>query len=247
MRYVITTPEQVRFSLPIAGLASRAVAWTVDQLILWALRLVVLLELGNTGEVGVAMVLLLIFGVDFGYYVVFELMQGGRSPGKRWMALRVVSARGGRLTFADVMIRNLLRPVDTLPFAMTLGGLVAWADPLGRRLGDMAAETLVIRDVRGRVPQEGAADPRRANSFAADAALRQRVLARVSREDRDLIYDLAMRRDTLDPGVRERLFADAAALYRRKFALPEEGTAHLSDEQTVLNLAMMLRGATFKA
>ena len=84
----------------------------------------------------------------------------------------------------------------------------------------------------------------RVNSFNADAALRNRVLTRVTREERDLIMDMVLRRDQLDPGVREELFSGAAAHFRSRLALPED-FGHLSDEQTVVNVALVLQEARF--
>ena len=83
----------------------------------------------------------------------------------------------------------------------------------------------------------------RDNSFAEDPLLCRRVRARVSREERDLIYDLVQRRDQLDPAVRDELFAQAAGYFRRRYGLPAD-LEHLSDEQTVINLALVIQGST---
>src|SRR5205807_2631491 len=114
----------------------------------------------------------------------------GQSPGKRLFQIRVISARGNKLHFTDVLIRNLMRPVDLLPFAMVTGGVVAFIDQWHRRLGDMLADTIVIRHVRQQLPQSLANAKTRVNSFQTDAALRSRILMRVTRDERDLILDL---------------------------------------------------------
>ena len=238
-QYRITTPEQVTFRFEVAGLATRAMAWLLDQVLAWAIRLGIVLGLAQAGEAGIALILLMLFLVEFGYYVVFELWWGGQSPGKRALGIRVVSASGATLTFPDVMIRNLLRPLDTLPAAMALGGVTAFLDRYNRRLGDIAADTLVIRDARPILPQALVAGRGRDNSFRADPAVRTRILARVTREERDLMLDLMHRRDELEPAHREALFQEAAAYFRTRYGLPE-GLEHLSDEQTVLNLALVV-------
>ncbi|MFP4055242.1 MAG: RDD family protein [Candidatus Brocadiia bacterium] len=244
-RLCITTPEQVHFHYEVGGLVSRAVAWLLDQVILTIARVaVVLVVWGRGGHVGAAVVLLAVFVLDFGYYLYFELRAAGRSPGKRVLHLRVISARGGRLRFADVLVRNLLRPVDTLPAAMLLGGVVAFVDPLRRRLGDLAAETVVVREAPVALPQALVAQQARANTFQADPAIRGRILARVTRDERDLILDLMMRRDDLEPSVREELFRSAADYFRSRYSLPQD-LDYLSDEQTVLNLALVIQGAKF--
>lgn len=239
-QYRITTPEHVSFRYHVAGLVSRAMAWLLDQLVLRLAQAAVLFALGTTGTVGFALVLISFFAIDFGYYVVFELWWAGQSPGKRVMGLRVVSGSGAALSFHDVMLRNLVRPIDALPLVMTVGGAVALLDRYHRRLGDLAAGTLVVRDRRLSIPEALRHDAGRDNSFRADPAIRQRVLARVTREERDLMLELMLRRDTLEPEARERLFGAAAAHFRHRYGLPESHE-HLTDEQTVLNLALLVQ------
>jgi uncharacterized RDD family membrane protein YckC len=245
MRYQITTPEQVHFHYEIAGLASRAMAWALDQLILWAARIAVAFAFiwGGFG-IGLALIILGVFLLDFGYYQFFEVFWAGQSPGKKVFKIRVISGHGGKLRFPDVFLRNIMRPFDTLPYAMGLGGVVAYLDPLRRRLGDKVAETLVVRDVRVELPQSVLTQQTRVNTFEADGAIRSRILARVTREERDLILDLMLRRDGLDPSVREDLFSQAAEYFRERYGLPED-LDYLTDEQTVLNLALVLQHTKF--
>src|SRR5690606_11178266 len=98
--------------------------------------------------VGLAVSLFLIIGflIDFGYFTVLEIRWRGQTIGKRMFRIRVTSSEGLRLSGNDVLLRNLLRAIDTLPYFMTLGALVASIDPYRRRLGDLAAGTVVIRD-----------------------------------------------------------------------------------------------------
>lgn len=242
-QYHLTTPEQVRFRFEVAGLVSRAMGWLVDQLILWTLRLALIFALAPGGHVGVAVVMVLIFVLDFGYYAYFELRHAGQSPGKRAFGLRVIAASGARLGFAEVMIRNLLRALDTLPYLMMLGGAVAMADRWHRRLGDLAAETLVVRDVRAALPEPLRHASMRDNSYYHDPRIRQRILSRLTRPERDLLFELMLRRDDLEPVMRETIFTEAASYFRDRFALPT-ALDHLSDEQTVLNLALVAQSDT---
>lgn len=238
-QYLITTPEQVHFRYQVAGLVSRAMAWVLDQLLLMVVRVAAFFLLAWFGLYGIALLLVLYLLLGFGYYVVCELYMAGQSPGKKVFHLRVIADNGGRLTFAHVMIRNLIRPLDTLPFAMLLGGTVAWLDGYQRRLGDLAAGTLVVRDARQIVPQALRAQHGRDNSYQSDPAVRGRILARITREQRDLIFDLMHRRDQLEPEVREDLFAQTAAHLRTACQLPADHD-HLTDEQAVLNVALVL-------
>jgi uncharacterized RDD family membrane protein YckC len=244
-RYRITTPEQVAFHYAVAGVVERCMAWFADQLLIWSGYIVIILLFAQLGgSASVALIILGIFVLDFSYFVLFELYWAGQSPGKRMFKIRVIAARGNRLTFNDVLIRNAMRPIDSLPFSMVVGGTTAVVDRWHRRLGDIVAETIVVRDAKQSAPAAIASEKARVNSFAADAALRSRVLTRISREERDLVIDLVLRRDQIEPAVREDLFGQAASYFRSRLALPDDAN-HLSDEQTIVNLALLIQDAKF--
>lgn len=246
-KHRIATPELVQFHYETAGLATRSMAWLLDQVIITAFRVVIIAGLIlSRVSLGIALGFVMLFALDFGYYVLFEMKEAGQTPGKRALGLRVVSARGGILCFGDVFVRNLLRPLDTLPLCMLLGGTVAFLDPLRRRLGDLAAETLVVRDARNAIPEMALAQQSRVNTFQGDPAVRGRILSRVTREERDLIFDLVLRRDQLVPEARQELFRMAAGRFRERYSLPGD-LDHLSDEQTVVNLALVLQKDRFTA
>ena len=101
---------------------------------------------------GTLFIILGIFILDFSYFVYFELRWAGQSPGKRRFGIRVISTRGTQLRFTDVLIRNLMRPIDMLPFAMLMGGCTCLIDHWHRRLGDLVADTIIIRDVKKALP-----------------------------------------------------------------------------------------------
>ncbi len=77
------------------------------------------------------------------YFLVSEAMFGA-SPGKYWMRLKVVRLDGGPLGLGDVIVRNLLKPIDFLPVLYLLGGLLVLVTPGAQRLGDLAAGTTVV-------------------------------------------------------------------------------------------------------
>ena len=248
-RWRIDTAERIAFQYEAAGMATRLSAWLYDQAILMALRVAAVFVLLSSGARGAPLFFLAMFALDFGYFLVWEQYGDGRSLGKRRFGLRVVASDGGRLAFSALTLRNLLRPVDMLPLgllagatipATALGGaLSSFFDRAARRLGDLAAGTLVVVDRPLRLDAPPTALKSRENTFQRDAALRHRILARATRGERDVIFDLALRRDALDPASRDALFARAAAYFRRRYGLPD-ALAFLSDEQTVLNLALVL-------
>ena len=249
--WTFTTPEQVVFRRHAAGMGSRAAAWALDQVIILGLFILIvsaIAGLGGAGEaahgVVVALVVLIKFMLDFGYSVWFELFRSGQTPGKKALGLRVISAHGGALLPESCMLRSVARVLDSpLPFFAPLALLVMALDPWHRRMGDFLGGTLVVADVRAAAPAALEAARQRHNSYAGDAAVKARVLSRATREERDLLADLLDRRDALDPAARDALFSRAFAHFSARYALPEQ--AHLSDEQAVLNLALIVLGETF--
>lgn len=241
LRYRVTTPEQVCFSYQLAGLFTRAIAYLIDTVAMVATIIgAVFLCAAVPGVFGAVLLLLIIFATFLGYFIVFESLWSGQTPGKRAMQIRVMNASGGRLSLTNVVIRNLIRVVDMLPVLMFLGGVTAFWDTHHRRLGDMAANTIVVRDRKSGLPKAVVRRESRHNSFRTDPALRSRIITRIGRAERDLIIDLTLRRDQLDTPVRERMFADLAAHCRRLLGL-EDKNEYLSDEQTVINIALILQ------
>lgn len=247
LQYRITTPEQVQFHYQIAGLVSRGMAWALDQLIVTAAFIAAAMALGFMGEIGFVFILLIKFTLDFGYYTYFELLRRGQTPGKQVLKIRVMPAKGGQLRFSDVMTRTMFRVIDNtamMPFVGAVGAIIAMIDPYSRRLGDLAADTIVVRDAQVELPAPVVAGRGRVNAYAENAGIRNRILQRVTREQRDLIFDLMLRRDDLEPDDREAIFHRAAGYFRKQYNLPSD-LDYLSDEQTVLNLALILAETRF--
>lgn len=150
----IETPENVRFAYEIAGIGSRFMAALVDTTLILLLQLTVFVPLllftnlldesGWSVLLGVAV--FISFVLLWGYYIFFEALWNGQTPGKRWVGLRVVQLSGLPMTFSEVIIRNLVRVVDFLPGAYGLGVITMFFQAQSRRLGDLAAGTLVVFD-----------------------------------------------------------------------------------------------------
>jgi len=99
----------------------------------------------------VGALLLLMFALEWGYFVASETLMSGRSVGKRALGLRVVTLDGLPVSFGSSMLRNLLRAADFLPSGYAVGLLTMTLDPRFRRLGDWAANTMVIVEERPRL------------------------------------------------------------------------------------------------
>lgn len=153
----VETPEHVTFRVNVAGPSRRAVAYVLDLLIRGGAFLVLALLASMAGfdvdlegwSTGVMLVVA--FGLEWGYYIVFESLWSGQTPGKRAMSLRAVKEGGVPLTFLDVVLRNLLRGADWLPAFNVVGLIVMAFDERFRRLGDLVAGTMVIAESRGHI------------------------------------------------------------------------------------------------
>jgi len=149
---VVATPERVSFDYQVAGLGTRAIAQTLDLLIVAAILLAVFFAaaaLGlaaGSGDIFIRFMVLGSFFLLFGYFWVSEAIWSGQTVGKRVFRLRAIGDRGERLTFGQVGIRNVVRIVDFLPYGYGVGLVVLFVNGKGKRLGDLAAGTIVVKD-----------------------------------------------------------------------------------------------------
>lgn len=154
------TPEQVKISLRTAGLGSRAVALLLDSLIMLACFLAVILAIGlglimsgnefegQLDDLALALMLIAIAALIGGYYIIMEYYYSGQTLGKRWTGLRVIQENGQPLTLLSSIIRNTIRLIDFLPAFYFLGAGWMFFNAKDRRLGDLAAGTVVVLDTR---------------------------------------------------------------------------------------------------
>ncbi len=142
--HVVDTPEGVDLSLRVAGPVARAFAWLVDSGVRAAIWAAMAIALGSLGRFGGGLFLVSSFLIWWLFPVIFEVYANGRTPGKRLLGLQVVHEDGTPVGWNASMIRNLLRFVDFLPmfYAVGLGAMLI--DRSFRRLGDLAAGTLVV-------------------------------------------------------------------------------------------------------
>jgi uncharacterized RDD family membrane protein YckC len=161
----IETPEHVLFSCHLAGPGRRALAYFLDLLVRAAIVTAVALPLliaapGNaTSGWKIGALLLLMFVLEWGYFVACEMLMSGRSLGKRALGLRVVTRDGLPVSFGGSVLRNLLRAADFLPTGYAVGLVTMALDPRFRRLGDWAADTMVIFEERPRLRDPIRLDP----------------------------------------------------------------------------------------
>ena len=147
---IVISPENLELRLPLAGPASRALAWLVDCSILVSLLSVAVGCVSFFSILGQDVVWALLLAVGFvlvnGYFVYFEVMGNGQTPGKRALGLRTLRCDGRSLTLRDSFLRNLLRTVDWMPWGYSFGVVVMLAGSKRQRLGDFVAGTVVVRE-----------------------------------------------------------------------------------------------------
>ena len=175
-RHQVETPEGIDLVLRPAGLLPRSLAFAIDLLIRGAILLGAFIVLALLGQFGAGLGTLLYFLVNWWYPVLFEVLYQGRTPGKKALGLRVVHDDGTPVGWASSLTRNLLRFVDMLPFAYCLGAVSCLSHPAFKRLGDLAAGTLVVySDEPAKRPQLPEAEAERA-PFALGLAEQRAVL-----------------------------------------------------------------------
>ncbi len=142
----VETPEGVELHLRPAGPVVRSLALLADQVVIWVGLLLGLLGLAFLGPLGMGLWLMLVFVSQWLYPVFFEVLGEGRTLGKRWFKLRVLMEDGRPVGWAPSLIRNLLRFVDALPGAYTLGLASVMLTRNFQRLGDLVAGTVVVHE-----------------------------------------------------------------------------------------------------
>jgi len=223
---VVATPERVSFDYQVAGLGTRAIAQVLDILIIGGILTAVYFVALAIAVVGSATATLVAvigsFVVIFGYFWVSESLWSGQTVGKKAFRLRAVGDRGEPLTFAQAGIRNIVRIVDFLPYAYGVGLIVLFVNGKGKRLGDLAAGTIVVKDSdhvwlwslpAARLPA-GAPPPAYAAASAAELTLR-----RLDPELRRFVSSYARRRPQLSLEVRVQLATQVQSSLRT--ALPD--------------------------
>jgi uncharacterized RDD family membrane protein YckC len=136
-------PEGVRLEFRLAGPVVRAAAWAIDMAIRIGIYLLMAMVLGFLGGVGMALILIGLFLIEWFYPVVYEI-RNGATPGKRAMGILVIQDNGVPVTPAASVIRNFLRIADFLPFLYAAGLITMLCNREFKRLGDLAAGTLVV-------------------------------------------------------------------------------------------------------
>jgi uncharacterized RDD family membrane protein YckC len=155
-KLIIETPEQTALEFPLAGIGSRSLALAIDTLLQIGVLIVLGIIAGIISVAGFfpqfgkqwtyAILILAAFLLQFGYFSFFETIWNGRTPGKRWTHLRVITDSGRPIGAQEAILRNLMRIVDSLPSIYAIGIITSLISPQNKRVGDYLAGTVVIHE-----------------------------------------------------------------------------------------------------
>ena len=253
-RLDVATGESVAFSYELAGLGSRFLALAIDLAIQIGIAFAAVAILAWIGSgvprasavktesdpaltrfvvaVLIGIAVFAAFLLFFGYFIIFEWRWGGRTPGKRMLGIRVVRDGGFPLDFTASVVRNVVRLAELGLGFYAVSAIATVLSPANRRLGDMAAGTIVVRDNRfERLTASGL----RERLDAADLPDRDDAVVRdLGEAERDLVRRYAARRETLPVAARVKLAATIAAVVRPKLAA---SFAHLDDDDLLVHVA----------
>ncbi|HTC42765.1 MAG TPA: RDD family protein [Candidatus Acidoferrales bacterium] len=208
-KLTIDTPEQTSLEYPIAGLGSRFLAILADTAIQIVLGFIVLIvgviigagvaTLGGLApQWALAIVILLIFLLNSGYFALFEIFWNGQTPGKRYAQIRVIKDDGRPIGAYEAIVRNALRLVDMLPAMYGIGLLSIFVSRQSKRLGDFVAGTVVVHEktLEGVRPYV---------ETKIDDTLPPIDTTKVTLDEVRLIETFLNRRDSLEPAVRTNM------------------------------------------
>jgi uncharacterized RDD family membrane protein YckC len=208
-RLAIATPEGVEVELTLAGVGSRFIAGAFDFTIQIAVIIALAVILQPAGDAGAALFSTGAFLMIFFYDVLFEVLGGGRTPGKRLNGLRVVRSGGRPITLVRSALRNILRIIDILPGFYAVGMTVIFISPRNQRIGDLAAGTHVVRD------RHGDRHARQPAAMEIDASPAQTWdVSAVSSEDVAAVRAFLERRSDLRLEHRNQIAAEMASRLR---------------------------------
>ena len=207
-------PEEIDLQLEVANVGSRTLAILIDlalcgMVLFVVYSVTVLLARDTTGDFitrfsGHAMttlLLLLIFGFQWGYFNLFEWLWNGQTPGKRMLHLRVIKVDGTPVSWIDVLLRNLSRPIDTFGPMGLIGLLMIFIGRKAQRLGDLMARTLVIHETK---IDWSIFDEIKSPASIQDAS-RHAPSIRMTSVQWELLHRYLNRREHLQADVRQRL------------------------------------------
>jgi uncharacterized RDD family membrane protein YckC len=238
--FTIRTAEGISFTQHVAGPVTRFLAFSVDlaaiAVISQLLGQFVLITSIFNPDVALAVRTVSYFAVSIGYSILLEWIWRGQTLGKRVLKIRVIDADGYRLRPAQIVIRNLLRVVDLLPALYAVGGVSCLISKKYQRIGDFAANTVVVYVAPEPIPNLELLFSGNYNSLRNQTHLAAQLRKVIAPEEARLALEAITRRAELEANSRLVLFRELAQHLRSIVAFPEESLEGLTDEQYVRNI-----------
>jgi uncharacterized RDD family membrane protein YckC len=242
--FTIRTAEAISFTQRLAGPVTRILALSVDLAAIGVIsqllgQFVMVASIINP-DVSLAVRTASYFVVSIGYSIFFEWTWRGQTLGKRVLKIRVIDAEGYRLRPAQIVIRNLLRIVDALPALYAVGGVSCLVSKKYQRIGDFAANTIVVYVASESIPNVELLFGGTYNSLRSHAHLAAQLRKIIAPEEASLALEAITRREELEPSSRLELYRQLAEHLRSIVAFPEESLEGLTDEQYVRNIVDLI-------
>ena len=241
---VIETPEGVTFSYELATPAVRGFAWVMDALVLGAISYAVsklssvLSVISPDWAAGIGTMSFFVLSILYGIFC--EWRWRGQTIGKRLFGLRVIDSHGLRLRISQVVLRNLMRLFDSLPLLYLVGAAASMCGRNLQRLGDLVANTVVVRERRWADPDIERIAPAKYNSLLAWPHLAARLRSLAEPEAVAVAVRAVTRRDEYAPSARVELFQMLAGHFRSLVAFPEAALEGISDEEYVRSVLRVI-------
>ncbi|MCK0469935.1 RDD family protein [Halalkalibacter sp. APA_J-10(15)] len=250
----VKTPEYVSLQFQSAGLGSRASAFIIDQVIIMIANFTILIGaiylmdfMGlfmGTSWVPIAIVTILAFLINWGYFFFLEYFTGGRTIGKKMLGIRVMQENGHSITLLSSFIRNLLRIVDQLPAGYLLGILMIFFHSKHKRLGDLAAGTLVVHERRVRKRKKKTAiekEIERRGITRDDWKLEEWTIKSFKEKDWNLLKTYVERYLQVPLEEREQLTKKVSSILIEKVGIDTSGKTTLERERMLFTLYLHLK------
>jgi uncharacterized RDD family membrane protein YckC len=253
----IKTPEFVSLQFQTAGLGSRTAAFIIDQILLITVNILIVigLVLGIYGlsdltflydymTYPIAITFIIIFILNWAYFVLLEYFSGGKTLGKRLVGIRVIQENGHSLTLLSSFIRNLLRIIDALPVNYLVGILMIFFHSKNKRIGDLVAGTIVVHERKRKKKRKSSALEKEMNDrglTTKELEIEEWMLKSFGTKEWNLVKTYSNRILQLPASEREQMTKKTAEILLPKMGIEIDGKTNIELENYLFILYLQLK------